>query len=95
MESIHNGMTLFKVNIKIERNTCDLILYTVSQFLGETEEGHEELFEWPVCGVHPESLLIRPPCSSCRRTNCITLVQEDTNPRRLVARAFKFCTVAA
>jgi hypothetical protein len=44
------------VNTKIEGNTCDLISYTVSQFLGKTEEGHEELVEWPVCGFHPESL---------------------------------------
>jgi hypothetical protein len=78
------------VNIKIEGNTCDLISYTVSQFLGKTEEGHEELVEWSICGFHPESLPIRPQCSSCRSINCISLMQEDTNPRRLVARAFNF-----
>jgi len=41
------------VYIKFEGNTCDLILYTDSQFLGKTEEEHEELVEWPVCGFHP------------------------------------------
>jgi len=47
------------LNVKIEGNSCVLILYTFSQFLGKTEEDHEELVEWPVCGFYPESLYDR------------------------------------